>query len=605
MRKVFWRALDFMSKGEKVKYFLFILSRALVALLDLLGILAIGLLAMSVALILSNSREINQQINIGGITLPAVSSSGLALIAVVALVLFTSKAILSILISRQLAHFLARIEARAAKEISRTAFGRGIEGARQSSREEILYAVQTGSPSAFNSILNSIGTLTAEGFLYILILTAFVFVNPLMASAAIAYFGLIGFVIQYILGRRMQTTSYKLDQSSVEANTILSDLGEVLREATILGRRDFFYISIFNSRLRASRNSANQLVMAGMPRYIVETALIVAISIFVLVQASSGEIVSSAATIGVFLSGGLRLTSSLLPLQGALLIIKQATPPANRALDFLAPGPILNPHDVNQVSNGEIDGPLEVSIRDLSFSYQVNDSQAIRKINLDIPQGSQAAIFGTSGGGKSTLADLILGILKPTAGSVKLNGVDPAILINNRPGVLGYVPQKPGMISGTIFQNIVLGLDPHVVDQERLKRAIEDAHLTGFIDSLPDGLNTDIGKRKDELSGGQLQRIGLARALYSQPKLLIMDEATSALDAESESQINKALDDMRGRVTVILIAHRLNTIQKSDKVFLLEKGEISASGVFAELLRTNKTVEKMAKLMAIEVSDRD
>jgi ATP-binding cassette subfamily C protein len=160
------------------------------------------------------------------------------------------------------------------------------------------------------------------------------------------------------------------------------------------------------------------------------------------------------------------------------------------------------------------------------------------------------------------------------------------------------------MISGTIYQNIVLGLEPHLVDRERLSQAIDDAHLTGFIGSLPDGLDTDIGKRKDELSGGQLQRIGLARALYSQPKLLVMDEATSALDAESENEINRALDNMRGKVTVILIAHRLNTIQKSDKVFLLEQGKISASGVFAELLRTNKTVEKMAKLMAIEVDEK-
>jgi ATP-binding cassette subfamily C protein len=214
------------------------------------------------------------------------------------------------------------------------------------------------------------------------------------------------------------------------------------------------------------------------------------------------------------------------------------------------------------------------------------------------------AIFGTSGGGKSTLADLILGLLKPTSGVVELSGVEPMVLIKNRPGLLGYVPQRPGMISGTIYQNIVLGLEPHLVDRERLNRAIDDAHLTPLINSLPDGLNTDIGKRKDELSGGQLQRIGLARALYSQPKLLVMDEATSALDAESENEINRALDKMRGKVTVILIAHRLNTIQKSDKVFLLEEGKISASGVFAELLRTNKTVEKMAKLMAIEVEDK-
>jgi ABC-type multidrug transport system fused ATPase/permease subunit len=123
------------------------------------------------------------------------------------------------------------------------------------------------------------------------------------------------------------------------------------------------------------------------------------------------------------------------------------------------------------------------------------------------------------------------------------------------------------------------------------------------IEHLPEGVNTDVGKRKDELSGGQLQRIGLARALYSNPGLLIMDEATSALDAESENEINKALDEMRGKVTVILIAHRLNTVQRSDLVFLVEDGQITASGTFPELLKSNKTVQKLADLMAIESAE--
>ena len=130
--------------------------------------------------------------------------------------------------------------------------------------------------------------------------------------------------------------------------------------------------------------------------------------------------------------------------------------------------------------------------------------------------------------------------------------------------------------------------------------AISAAHLSDFIDSLPDGLETDLGKRKDELSGGQLQRIGLARALYSRPKLLVMDEATSALDAESEDRINMALDEVRGKVTVILVAHRLNTIQRSNIVFLVENGRVVASGTFQELLKSNKTVQNLAALMAID-----
>ena len=160
------------------------------------------------------------------------------------------------------------------------------------------------------------------------------------------------------------------------------------------------------------------------------------------------------------------------------------------------------------------------------------------------------------------------------------------------------------MVSGTIVDNIALGIAADEVDSGRLEKAIKDAHLLDLIDSLPDGLGTDIGKRRDELSGGQLQRIGLARALYTQPSLLLMDEATSALDADSENEINRALDGMRGKVTVILIAHRLNTVQRSDVVFLLEEGRITASGTFPELLRTNQSVQKLAQLMSIDPTGR-
>jgi ATP-binding cassette subfamily C protein len=196
-----------------------------------------------------------------------------------------------------------------------------------------------------------------------------------------------------------------------------------------------------------------------------------------------------------------------------------------------------------------------------------------------------------------------LGLLNPSEGKITISGSAPREIALESPGRLAYVPQRPGVISGTIADNIALGVPQEKVDAPALNSAISSAHLTQVIENLPEGVNTDVGKRKDELSGGQLQRIGLARALFSKPGLLIMDEATSALDAESENEINKALDEMRGKVTVILIAHRLNTVQRSDLVFLVEDGQITASGTFPELLKSNKTVQKLADLMAIDSAE--
>ena len=589
-----------MKPRERAKFFIFLSFRALVALLDLIGILAIGFLATSMALIITSGTQDEQAIQIGTIEIPAVTFDTLPIIAGVILLLFITKAVLSILLTRQLAYFLARIEARSSRVIAKNAFGQGLEGSRLNSREEIHFVVQNGSPSAFQNVLNSVGTLAAEGFLFALVITAFAVVNPAVAAGAIIYFGLIGLVIQVIFGKMMERTGVRLADATVEANSGLSDLGEVQREAEILGRQGFFFDKIYSSRLKAAGSYATQFVLSGMPRYIVETALIIASAAFILVQAYSGDIAASAATIGIFLSGGLRLTSSLLPLQSALLIIKQAIPSANRALDLLEIQEPVQELDSGNRATSIPDAPLSVEIEDVSFAYQGSKAETLSEIDISIPAGSQVAFIGVSGAGKSTLADLILGLLVPTKGRVFVQGDNPTSLIRVNPGLLGYVPQKPGLVSGTIEQNIALGLDESEIDTKNIKRAVQDSHLAEFIGSLPEGIKTNIGKRKDELSGGQIQRIGLARALYTQPKLLVMDEATSALDAESENEINKALDDMRGKVTVILIAHRLNTIQRSDKVFLVEEGRITDSGSFQHLAEKNEVVRNLAALMAIE-----
>jgi ATP-binding cassette subfamily C protein len=280
--------------------------------------------------------------------------------------------------------------------------------------------------------------------------------------------------------------------------------------------------------------------------------------------------------------------------------MKQAIPPAVRALDILESRKNDYPHQEIDEESPVLNKPVSVTIKDVDFGYQGSDALALSNISLEIPAGSQAAFIGLSGAGKSTLADLILGLLSPSKGEVLIENVRASTLIESQPGLFGYVPQKPGMVTGTIAQNIALGMNLTEIDHSRLEKAARDSHLSNLLESLPNGTQTDLGKRKDELSGGQLQRIGLARALYTQPRLLIMDEATSALDAESENEINKALDEMRGKVTVILIAHRLNTIQRSDIVFLVESGRITDSGTFSELLTRNPTVQNLAELMAID-----
>lgn len=571
---------------------------------DLLGILAIGFLATSIALFISLGSDSARTIEFGGLSIPAVTAQTLPLVSIMILGLFIAKAIFSIILTRQLAFFLARIEARAAQVVADRAFGLGLVDARRHTKEEIYFAVQTGSPAAFNFVLNALGTITAEGILFLLVIGAFLVVDPLSAAAASIYFGLIAIVIQLFIGNLMQRASIQASVGTVATNTAIGDLSEVLREASILGKKSFFFDTIHTARIRTASSFASQLTLSGMPRYIVETSLIIAVALFVLWQSASGDLVAAAATLGIFLSGGLRLTASLLPLQGAVLLIKQSIPVAEKALRFLdSPA---KKAEIPRPTNGLLPSfePVSISLTDVSFQYPDASEPTLNGVNIEVKAGQQIALIGPSGAGKSTLADLILGLLIPSEGNLLVDGQNPNSIIANTPGRLAYVPQRPGMISGTVSANIALGVAPEDVDQEKLSNAINSAHLKKVLSDLPEGVETNLGKRKDELSGGQLQRVGLARALYSKPGLLVMDEATSALDAESENEINKALDEMRGQVTVVLIAHRLNTVQRSDVVFLVEEGRVTASGTFPELLKSNKTVQNLARLMSIdEVED--
>jgi ATP-binding cassette subfamily C protein len=243
--------------------------------------------------------------------------------------------------------------------------------------------------------------------------------------------------------------------------------------------------------------------------------------------------------------------------------------------------------------------PIGVEFKNVSFSYPDSKDAAVRNLNFSFQPGSQVALMGPSGAGKSTIADLICRVIKPTEGEINLVGFESNQSTQKSLGSVSYVPQKPGLVSGTIADNVALGVESEEINRGRVFESLELSHLGTLINQLPEGIDTPLGKLQDGLSGGQIQRLGLARALYSRPGLLVMDEATSALDAESENEINRALDEMRGRVTVILIAHRLNTVQRSDIVFLVEEGKITAAGTFPELLKSNETVQSLAKLMSI------
>jgi ATP-binding cassette subfamily C protein len=610
MLKAIKASLAFMTPKERSKWYFLTGLRALLSLLDLAGILAIGFVVTSTAIFLTSGSDPNRVLEFAGLQIPAVTAQTLPWVSAAVLVLFLAKALFSVLLTKQAAFFVATVEARSAKTIAEIGFGGDLGDARKRSREEMMYAIQAGSPNAFNVLLNAVNTLFSEAVLFFLICIGFLFVDPWATLAAVLYFGFIAFVMQYFVGSLMKKAGQIAAQGTVVANTAISDLLSVFRELLVLGKRGRYVDRIYKARADAANSAANQHYLSGMPRYIIEAALLVGVALFVLAQALAGDIVRSAAAIGVFLSGGFRLTAALLPLQSALLTINSVLPSARTAHQILA---LATGRQVaglqRNTSKSEtprleerfiLNSPIGIVLRDVSFSYPDADHPALTNASFEVGPGDQVALMGPSGAGKSTIADLLSSVLTPTSGTIvrsdTASGEDGFAAL----GRVSYVPQRPGLVSGTILDNVALAEDEDEVNREQALEALQLANLAELISELPDGLDTPLGKLQDGLSGGQMQRLGLARALYTKPGLLIMDEATSALDAESEAEIQKALDSMRGKVTVVLIAHRLNTIQHADKVILVEDGLVKDSGTFKELISRNPSVERVVDLMRVE-----
>jgi len=598
-------SLAFMTPKERSKWYGLTSARSLLSILDLTGILAIGFVVTSTALFLTQGSSQNRVLEFAGFQIPAVTAQTLPVVATAILATFLLKAFLSIVITKKVAYLVATVEAKAAKAIAEKVFGGDLSQARLRSREDMAYAIQFGSPAAFNYLLNFTSTVIAEGSLFLLICLGFLLIDPWSTLAAVLYFSVIAWVIQYFVGTLMTRAGVKSAQGTISANSAVADLIAVFRELSVLGLRHTYIDRIYQSRVSASSSAATQTYLGGMPRYIVEAALIFGVTLFVLAQALSGDIVSSAATVGVFLSGGFRLTAAMLPLQSALLNIKGSLPAANSAFEILRDSAGASEMPVNSsridIGSNPVSPtpPLKVKFTGVSFAYPGSVPFALDEISLEIFAGQQVAFIGPSGAGKSTIADLMCGVLAPSQGSVTLSTVDDQSVVSSL-GSVSYVPQKPGLVSGSVAQNIALGREEQQVDDVQIWKALESAHLTEVISELPDGIHTDLGNYQDGLSGGQIQRLGLARALYSKPGLLVMDEATSALDAESEAEIAKALEQMRGKVTVVLIAHRLNTVQHADKAFLIDNGKLVDQGTFQELVKRNASVEKLVALMKID-----
>jgi ABC-type multidrug transport system fused ATPase/permease subunit len=243
----------------------------------------------------------------------------------------------------------------------------------------------------------------------------------------------------------------------------------------------------------------------------------------------------------------------------------------------------------------------KLEVKNVDFKYPGQRDYAIRNVSFDVKPGGFIAIVGPSGAGKTTLVDLILGVIHPDSGMIEISGNTPHDAIQKWPGAISYVPQDVSLINGSIKENVSLGYPKDLVEENwsLIDSSLKISQLSEFLNGLPNGISTQVGERGSQLSGGQRQRIGIARALFTQPKLLVLDEATSALDGETELNLSDAMTNLKGRTTIIMIAHRLSTVRNADTVIYVDGGEIKCIGSFEEVRGSIKDFDRQANLMGL------
>lgn len=593
--------LALLSARERWIYGLLVAARALVGLLDVFGILLVGVVAALGALQFDTGNAVPRFL---GIPIPRLDGSALFLLVLFVLGVFIVKAAIAIGLSRLLTSFVARIEARNAARLAVYLLTGSLDNSRRFSRSELQFTLTESIKWTFTGLLNNIAGIVVEAFLLVVVAVAFFVVDAVVAMFAIAYFMLIVVGMQAGIARVLKRAGEDAAEGTVTTLGALGDTLDTYREVTVLGRVDTFLERIESARTRAARSGATLAFLGGMPRYVVETALILGVVVFVGQQLLTGQLTNGLATLGVFLAGAVRIMGAILPLQTAVAALKVNTEQSMTARELLeemrTSPPVHAPPFPRGVPVPDGSSAFTVEVTSASYRYSTGNQAVLRDVTLSIPAGSFAAIIGPSGAGKTTLAELIIGLSAPSSGTVRIEGWDPRALRVAAPGLVSYVPQKPGLVAGTIADNVALGIPRRDIDRDRVRAALAQAQLLEFVDAQPSGIDTPVGKQAEAFSGGQVQRIGLARALYVAPRLLVLDEATSGLDASTEAEVSKTLRELSGELTVIVIAHRLSTVQRADIVFVIEDGGIVAEGDFKTVRRTAPMVAEYVKLMSFD-----
>lgn len=595
-----WKLLP---KIDRKKTLLVVLIQMSLGFLDLVGVAIIGALgALAVSGVQSNKpggrvSSLLKAINLENSTF----QQQMLVLGITASALLVSRTVISVFFTRRSLLFLSNRGAKISGELVSKFLNLPIDKVRRFSTYESAYALTTGVWTLVLEILGTAILIISDLTLLIVMSAGLLLVDPAVASVSIMAFGLVGFMAYRYMQVRAKSLGEIKAKLEIESTNTIAEAISSYKESQVRGRRSYYAEKVSRLRISLASKEAEYNFMPYVSKYLLETTVVLGTLGLCFVQFMRTDAVHAVGVLAVFMAAGSRIAPAVLRIQQGSILIRARSGQTRitfEVIDLVKDiEPVSTASDSRNLNFGDF-APT-IKLQDVSFTYPNSNTENISHVNLEIEHGNVVAVVGPSGAGKTSLIDLILGIIEPSSGNISYDQEFPTQVIHSRPGTIAYVPQDIIIVNSTIRQNITVGYPQNHFSDSEIWNSLRLAHLDNYVRELPDQLDSQVGEFGSLLSGGQKQRLGIARALITSPKILVLDEATSALDAESEHDITASILELKGTTTVILIAHRLSSVRIANQVVYLSNGRKVAEGTFEAVREAVPDFARQAELMGL------
>jgi len=578
------KPMSLLSTRHKTIFILAIFTQLLINLSD---IMAIGLITIIGSLasnyIIGTEPEIWVKSLINFLNLTNISVEALIIYNLsIVVFLFIFKSIFTSLSMLQIMKFLSKRQVEISVDLINKITTAKYSWLKKQNSQKIIYTATDGVHSFISGVLGNLASLISDITLFAMIVLIIFVIDLKTAVFILIFFS----SVLYVSGKYTQKLSLRFGtrytETSVANRNSLTSLLNSVREITLTGNQKFFTRNL-NKNLKINSESRGlSMWTQQLPKSIFEVALVIGAFTLLLFQIRNNNFSEALTLILVFLVASGRLIPALMRIQTSIILIRSHQTGAEMVVNLI--DELSKEHDSENLDSRQFDLSTAPSIKfnSVSYGFEANSAPIIQNFSFEIMPGQLVALVGPTGSGKTTLIDLMLGIYTPDRGSIDFKTENSDLKPNSIKNI-AYVPQMPVLIAGTIGENVVFGDTKIDIDDKRLQSAIINSGLDSVLSKLPMGLDTSLDQIGNIISGGELQRISIARALYLNSKFIVLDEATSALDGSMEKNITDHLNSLKKYATIVIVAHRLSSIKTADVIIYLDSGKIKGAGNFLDL----------------------